>query len=75
MFGLADDDDDDDDERDAQRTCAACARSAPHTETAHTLISKVHGWRLTRSGGVGRPAFQWFCPSCWKARSVATTAA
>ncbi len=46
--------------------CIDCQKSAPHTETQYTLISK-HRWRVTRIRAPGRRAFEWRCPACWAA--------
>jgi len=32
----------------SRRQCKDCKIFAPPTETAHTLISSRHGWRLSR---------------------------
>jgi hypothetical protein len=49
-----------------QRTCFACGKLSPKTETAYTLISAKHGWRVTRMReGSGRRSIQWRCPDCW----------
>jgi hypothetical protein len=44
-----------------------CGVDAPETNTAHTLISQTHGWRLTRVRTQdGSWAVEWRCADCWK---------
>jgi hypothetical protein len=46
--------------------CVDCGRVSPRTQTGYTLISSLHGWRLTR--GVdhnGDMCLAWHCPTCW----------
>jgi hypothetical protein len=46
--------------------CVGCGTVAPRTHTSYTLISSLHGWRLTR--GVDRSGeicLEWRCPACW----------
>jgi hypothetical protein len=46
--------------------CVDCAASAPTTNTAHTLISAQHGWRLARrKTPEGQSLVEWRCPGCW----------
>jgi len=53
--------------------CVDCHRVAPQTNTAHTLLSKSFGWRLSRSKGPGSAAgVEWRCPPCWRLRKAAT---
>ncbi len=55
------------------RSCVGCGASAPKTETAYTLISAMHGWRLTREvDAEGKRVAQWRCPSCWAKLKAAT---
>jgi hypothetical protein len=49
------------------RQCVDCGIPAPPADTSHTLISKQHGWRLTRARGAeGEVKLEWRCPACWK---------
>jgi hypothetical protein len=51
----------------APRICVDCGATAPVTNTAHTLISREHGWRLLRKQAPdGRWVLQWRCASCWQ---------
>jgi hypothetical protein len=51
-----------------QQTCVDCGGKSPPTETNYTLISELHGWRLTRlRDAQGRFVAEWRCPSCWRA--------
>jgi hypothetical protein len=60
--------DDDEDFDVARRQCVDCHTLAPPTNTAHTLISAAHGWRLHRRNLVGgKVEFEWRCPKCWLA--------
>lgn len=63
-------DDDDDDDPASQRTCVDCSAHAPKTQTAHTLISSKHGWRLSRARVNEGYNFQWRCPKCWAAHKT-----
>jgi hypothetical protein len=46
--------------------CVDCSASAPTTNTAHTLISAQHGWRLARrKTPEGQRVIEWRCPRCW----------
>lgn len=48
------------------RVCVDCGAPAPKTESAYTLISALHGWRLTREiDAEGRRTIEWRCPVCW----------
>ncbi len=59
------DDEDDDDAAASAHICHDCHKAAPPTNTAHTLISSLHGWRLTRRAvGDGTFAFEWRCRPC-----------
>jgi hypothetical protein len=62
----------------AQRTkcCSACGTATPSTQTAHTLISAQHGWRLVRERTAEGELLAWYCPRCWSKRkaSLATPA-
>lgn len=67
------DDDDDDDDGEApmsQRCCVDCAKLSPKTQTAHTLISAQHGWRLLRAPGPVGVVYEWRCPQCWATRKA-----
>lgn len=55
----------DDDEPSSRRTCVDCGAVAPRTQTAHTLISSKHGWRLARARAEDGYRFHWRCPKCW----------
>jgi len=70
-FGKPQRDDDDDDAPVSERRCVDCSKLSPKTQTAHTLISAQHGWRLLRAsdatGGVG---YEWRCPQCWATRKA-----
>ena len=45
--------------------CADCGCQSPKTDTNYTLISKRHGWRLTRSTAPdGSFVVEWRCPTC-----------
>ncbi len=45
---------------------------APETNTAHTLISQAHGWRVTRTPKPdGTMAVEWRCADCWKKHKAA----
>lgn len=59
--------DDEEDEPGSPRQCVDCGACAPKTQTAHTLISSKHGWRLSRArdGASDGYTFQWRCPKCW----------
>ncbi len=61
------DDDDNDEEPGSPRQCVDCGACAPRTQTAHTLISSKHGWRLSRArdATANGYTFQWRCPKCW----------
>lgn len=49
------------------RECADCGKLPPHTETAYTLISPKHAWRLSRRPGPdGGVIVEWRCPECWR---------
>lgn len=49
-----------------RQTCVDCGAMSPPTETNYTLISKKHGWRLTRwTDANGLLHLEWRCPSCW----------
>jgi hypothetical protein len=53
-------------EADARQICVDCGQVAPLTETSFTLISKSHGWRLTRqTDPSGRRSLEWRCPKCY----------
>jgi hypothetical protein len=58
---------DNDEEESFQRQCVDCRAFSPSTQTAHTLISSTHGWRLERTWGQGQFVLAWRCPRCWKA--------
>ncbi len=48
------------------RVCVNCGAPSPKTESAYTLISALHGWRLTRVvNAEGKRTVQWRCPVCW----------
>ena len=54
------------------RICAHCGTPAPATETAYTLISSRHGWRLqyeVDARGERQP--KWWCGDCWRRRKAA----
>ena len=52
---------------DELRSCTGCGAASPQTQTAHTLISSKHGWRLEmKRGSNGRAALVWRCPACWE---------
>jgi hypothetical protein len=54
------------------RRCVECGIVAPETNTAHTLISQAHGWRVTRTPAPdGSMAVQWRCADCWKRHKAA----
>jgi hypothetical protein len=56
------------------RSCVGCGAAAPKTETAYTLISAMHGWRLTRDlEADGKRVARWRCPSCWAKLKKAAT--
>ena len=61
----------------AEPKCTDCAKRAPATDTAHTLISTKHQWRLTRRLTKAKTlVVEWRCPDCWrryKADGVAKT--
>jgi hypothetical protein len=49
------------------RECADCGKAPPHTETAYTLISPKHAWRLSRRAMPdGTVVVEWRCPECWR---------
>jgi DNA-directed RNA polymerase subunit RPC12/RpoP len=49
-----------------QYKCADCGVESPPTETNYTLISKEHGWRMTRTVDAdGGFSVEWRCPTCW----------
>jgi hypothetical protein len=60
-------DDEDEEDHSSRRVCVDCGSCAPKTQTAHTLISSKHGWRLTRARMTNDEGylFQWRCPKCW----------
>lgn len=64
--------DDEDEEPGSQRQCVDCGSHAPRTQTAHTLISSKHGWRLSRARATEGYSFQWRCPKCWAAYKART---
>jgi hypothetical protein len=59
------DDDEDEEHVPSDRCCVDCKACAPKTQTAHTLISSKHGWRLSRARASDGYTFQWRCPKCW----------
>ncbi|MFO0618553.1 MAG: hypothetical protein U0414_38530 [Polyangiaceae bacterium] len=61
---------DDDEPSVAERCCVDCGAKAPKTQTAHTLISSKHGWRLSRAATGDGYAFHWRCPRCWVAHKT-----
>ncbi len=55
------------DEPKAERTCVDCGTLSPAGIPSHTLISKLHGWRLIRAKGAnGEMKLEWRCSPCWK---------
>ena len=49
------------------QSCFDCGKSAPDTETSYTLISPMHGWRVTREKDEnGNMIARWRCADCWK---------
>ncbi|MGA2447930.1 MAG: hypothetical protein ABTD50_04555 [Polyangiaceae bacterium] len=58
----------------ARECCADCGLEAPATQTAYTLISPAHRWRLEKGvDASGRQVVKWRCAKCW-ARYRAKTA-
>lgn len=55
---------------DNARVCGACGKAAPTTETAYTLISSQHGWRVVveKDPETGRRSNTWLCGDCWATR-------
>jgi hypothetical protein len=52
---------------DAERQCCVdCGLEAPATQTAYTLISPAHRWRLRKvADASGRQVIEWRCAKCW----------
>jgi len=52
---------------DAERQrCVDCGTTAPETETAYTLISPRHRWRLMKVvDASGQQVVEWRCAKCW----------
>jgi hypothetical protein len=49
------------------QSCFDCGKTAPDTETSYTLISPMHGWRVTREKDAsGNAIARWRCADCWK---------
>lgn len=49
-----------------ERRCTDCRKPAPDTDTAHTLISGKHQWRLSRRMEGQQWINEWRCPDCWR---------
>jgi hypothetical protein len=46
--------------------CVDCGLEAPVTETAYTLISPRHRWRLRKVvDAAGHQVVEWRCAPCW----------
>lgn len=62
-FGMLEEDED----AVSQQSCVDCGALSPPTRTAHTLIGKAHGWRVTREETAEGAKLHWRCPTCWVA--------
>ena len=62
-FGMLEEDE----EAVSQQRCVDCDVLSPPTRTAHTLIGKAHGWRVTREQTAEGVRLLWRCPTCWVA--------
>jgi hypothetical protein len=47
--------------------CVDCRTPPPATQTAFTLISATHGWRISRGHAAdGAIVIELRCPACWQ---------
>ena len=54
--------------------CVDCGLEAPPTETAYTLISARHRWRLLKVvDASGLTVVEWRCANCWARYRARTT--